>query len=72
MTLRLAKKFWENAFLIAVYVRNKVWSQGSQCIPYHAVFGKSPDLSNLRVFGCQVFSHIDKSKQRKLGQKSSE
>jgi len=24
------------------------------------------------VFGCQVFSHIDKSKQRKLGRKSSE
>jgi hypothetical protein len=36
------------------------------------VFGKLFYLSNLRVFGCQVFSHIDKTKQRKLGQKSSE
>ena len=56
------KKFWRNAFLTALYVRNIVWSQGSQCFPYQVVFGKLPDLSNLRVFGCQVFSHIDKSK----------
>jgi hypothetical protein len=35
----LDMKFWENAFLTAVYVRNKVWSQGSQSIPYWAVFG---------------------------------
>ena len=33
----LGKKFWGNAFLIAVYFRNKVWSQGSQCIPYQVV-----------------------------------
>ena len=36
------------------------------------MFGKLPDLSNLRVFGCQVFFHIDKSKRRKLGRKSSD
>ena len=65
-------KFWGYAFLTAVYVRNKVWSQGSRCIPYQVVFRKPPDLWNLRVFGCQVFSHIDKSKQRKLSHKSSE
>jgi len=47
----LGKKFWEHAFLIAVYVRNKVWSQGSQCISYQVVFGKLLDLSNFRVFG---------------------
>jgi hypothetical protein len=33
---------------------------------------KLPNLSNLRVFGGQVFSHIDKSKQPKLGHKPSE
>ena len=65
----LGNQFLGNAFLTAIYVRNKVWSQGSQCIPYQVVFGKPPDLSNLRVFGCQVFSHIDKIKQRKLGKK---
>jgi len=36
------------------------------------VFGKALDLSNLQVFGCQVFSRTDKSKQFKLGHKSSE
>jgi len=63
----LGNQFWGNAFLTAVYVRNIVWSQGSLCTPYQDVFGILPNLSNLRVFGCQVFSHIDKSKQRKLG-----
>jgi len=50
---------------------NRMWSQGSKCIPYEAVFGKLSDLSNLRVFGCQVFSHIDKSRQHKLSPKAS-
>ena len=68
----LDKKFWGHAFLTAVYVRNRVWSQGSQCIPYEAISGKLLDLSNLWVFGCQVFSHINKSKQRKLSYKSLE
>ena len=68
----LGNQFWGNAFLTAVYVRNRVWSQSSHCIPYHVVLGKLPNLSNLRGFGCQVFSHIDKSKHRKLGKKSSE
>jgi len=69
----LDKKFRGSDFLTAVYVvRNRVWSQGSQCIPYQALFGKLPDLSYLRVFGCQVFFHIDKRKKRKLGHKSSE
>ena len=68
---QLDKRFWGHAFLTAVYTRNRVWSQGSKCIPYEAVFGKLPDLSNLRVFGCQVFSHIDKSRQHKLSPKAT-
>jgi hypothetical protein len=68
----LGNQFRGNAFLTAVYVRNIVWSQGSHCIPYHVMFGKLPDLSNLGVFDRQVFFHIDKIKQRKLCRKSSE
>jgi hypothetical protein len=69
----LDKKFWgSDAFLTAVYVCNIVWSQGIQCIPYQAVFGNFLELSNLRVHGCQVFFHIDISKQRKLGHTSNE
>jgi hypothetical protein len=68
----LDKRFWEHAFLTTVYVRNKVWSQGSKCIPYEAVFKKLLDLSNLRVFGCQVFSHVDKSRHHKLSPKATE
>ena len=59
---QLDTHFWGHAFLKAVYTRNRVWSQGSKCIPYEAVFGKLPGLSNLIVFGCQVFSHVDKSR----------
>ncbi len=63
---QLDKRVWGHAFLTSVYPRNRVWSQGSKCIPYEAVFGKLLDLSNLRVYGCHVFLHIDKSRQHKL------
>jgi len=66
---RCLKTIWGNAIFTIVYVRNRVWSQGSHCIPYQAVYGNLPDLLISRVFGCQVSEHIEKSRQRKLSHK---
>ena len=38
--------------------------------PYEAWYGKVPDLSNLRTFGCVAFSHIPDSQRRKLDNKT--
>ena len=49
---RLPDRFWSFAFLTMVYLRNRTWSKGASLIPFTALTGRYPDLSNLRVFGC--------------------
>jgi hypothetical protein len=34
--------------------------------PEEAFSGKKPNVENLRIFGCQVYSHIPKDKINKL------
>jgi hypothetical protein len=43
---------WGYAFLAAVHIRNRIWSQESHNIPYLVVTGNNPNLSKLRIFGC--------------------
>ncbi|CAB4032081.1 Retrovirus-related Pol poly from transposon TNT 1-94, partial [Paramuricea clavata] len=40
--------------------------------PHECLFGKKPDVSNLKVFGCMCYVHIPDSNRRKLDQKSYE
>lgn len=54
------------------YVRNRVWHSGAGCIPFQKVIGNTLDLSNLRVFGCPAFVHIDSSRRKKLDPKAWE
>ena len=53
----LPKHFWAEALATAVYVRNRVTSRSlpSNITPHHLWFGKSPDLSHMRVFGSQCW-----------------
>ncbi len=53
-----------------VYIRNCYWSSGSNGIPVELVTCKPPNLSNLRVFGCPAYVHIDASLRKKLGDKA--
>ena len=62
----LPVQYWGYAFLAAVHIRNRIWSQGSRTIPYLAVTGHNPDLSNLRIFGCPAFVHIDQNLRKKF------
>jgi hypothetical protein len=34
--------------------------------PEEAFLGKKPNVENLRIFGCPVYSHIPKDKRNKL------
>ena len=58
--------YWGYAFISAVYIRNRVWSQGSNGIPYLTVTGKQPDLNLFRIFGSPAYVHIDSSNRRKF------
>ena len=62
----LPVQYWGYAFLAAVYIRNRIWSQGSRTIPYLAVTRHNLDLSNLRIFGNPTFVHIDQSLRKKF------
>ena len=62
----LPVQFWGYAFLAAVYIRNRIRSQGSRAIPYLVVTGHKPYMSNLRLFGCLAYVHIDKKIINKL------
>ena len=38
--------------------------------PYEKWYGRKPDVSNLRVFGCMAYAHIPESQRKKLDKKS--
>jgi hypothetical protein len=63
----LSMFLWGEATMTTIYVKNR--------IPHHilkdttleeAFLGKKPNVENLRIFGCPVYSHIPKDKRNKL------
>lgn len=69
---KLPIKFWAEAINCAVYIKNRsVTSALSKTTPYQVWFGKKPDVSNLRVFGCLAYAHVPRQCRRKLEPKST-
>jgi hypothetical protein len=66
----LPNRFWGHAFLAMFYIRNRCWSSVFGKIPTELVTGDQPNLSNLRVFGCPAYVHIDVSLRAKFGDKA--
>jgi hypothetical protein len=48
---------------------NRTRSQKGRCTPNEHTFGKRPDISNLRIFGCEVLAYREKNKRTKLQSK---
>ena len=67
------KKFWTEALLAAVYTLNRSPSStlNFQFTPAEIWYNRKPDVSNLRVFGCVAYRHIDKTLRSKLDSKTS-
>jgi hypothetical protein len=70
LAAHLHDRFWGHAFLAMIYVRNRSWASGANVIPYTALHGCNPDLSNLRTFGCPAYVHIDSSQRAKFDAKA--
>ena len=66
----LPDHFLRFAFISMIYVRNRSWSKGAGTIPFTALTGRDPDLSNLRVLGCPAYVHIDSSQRLKFSPKA--
>src|SRR5205085_10361622 len=67
----LPESFWAEAVNTAVYLHNRSptrFLEGK--MPYKASNGIKPDLSHLKVFGCDAFLHIPDEKRNKLQSKT--
>lgn len=71
--VNLPLNYWAKAIVIPKYIQNR--------LPTKLVFGKvfkevcsgeKPSISNLKIFGCEAYSHIPKEGRRKLEPKSLE
>ncbi|KAH9781363.1 Integrase catalytic domain-containing protein [Citrus sinensis] len=59
----LSKHFWAEAVTTAAYLVNRSPSVALHFkTPQEVWSGKPPDLSNLRVFGCLAYAHINQGK----------
>jgi Reverse transcriptase (RNA-dependent DNA polymerase) len=73
LSARLPDEFWGLALQAACDVRNMCPVSGQRSTPFELFHGRKPDLSMLRVFGCDCFVHIPSVKRRdpKLGARST-
>ncbi len=70
----LDSRFWARALKTAVFIRNRCLTSANhqQITPYELFFGKKPDLSRVRIFGCKAFVYNDDTNRGKLDSKSFE
>ncbi|KMS64844.1 hypothetical protein BVRB_042090, partial [Beta vulgaris subsp. vulgaris] len=65
-TARLPKTYWQYALAAAVHVTNRLPSKANDGrSPFEVWSGTVPDISHLRVFGCQAYALIPKPKRKK-------
>ena len=63
--------FWGEAVETAVILRNRSPTVAVENMtPYENFMGKKPDVSNLKVFGCNAYMHIAKETRKKWDPKS--
>ena len=70
---KLPLRFWADAVNTAAYLRNRSPTTAlNGHTPYEIWFGKKPNVSHLRVFGCNGYVDIPKEDRKKLDAKSKE
>jgi hypothetical protein len=54
------------AIMTANFLRNRSPVSGKSKTPWELFWGRKPDLSHLRVFGCTAFVHVPRTQRSKL------
>ena len=62
----LPAELWGEAVATANFVRNRSPVSGKSQTPWELFYGRKPDVSLLRAFGCKAFVHIPKEQRTKL------
>ena len=57
----LSNIFWAEAISAAAYVRNRLFTTvlKERETPYERWYGRRPDVSHFRVFGCMAYAHVN-------------
>lgn len=68
----LSDSYWAEAVATAAYLRNRIPTTAfrEKMTPYERWYGRKPDLSNLKVFGCMAYAHIPDVQRQKLDKKA--
>ena len=61
--------FWPHAISHRVYLQNNMALPG-RCTPHELTTGKQPDLTYLRIFGCEGMAYVEKPKRSKFEPKT--
>ncbi len=56
----LPNMFWAEAVAMAAYLQNRSPTSAVKEMktPYERWYGRKPNLSHLKVFGCQAYVHV--------------
>jgi len=70
----LGKDLWGEAILTHIYIRNRCPSSilPNGTTPYEKVFGHTPSIKHLRVFGSKCFIKVPDENRTKLDNKAKE
>jgi hypothetical protein len=60
---------WENALLHAVCLQNRTALPG-RCTPFENRTGTKPDISHIRIFGCEALAYVEKEQRTKVDYKT--
>lgn len=68
----LSKIYWAEAVAVAVHISNRAPTSAfkDDKTPYEIWYGRKPNLSHLKVFGCMAYAHVPGSERGKLDKKS--
>jgi hypothetical protein len=61
--------YWEHALSHGVNLQNRTVLPG-RYTPYQHTCGKPPDISHIRIFGCEALTYVEKEKRHKLSFKT--
>jgi transposase InsO family protein len=71
LNAQLQNNFWGEAVVTAAHIINRSPSRAlSYVTPEEVWTNKKPDLSHIRIFGCNAMVHIPKERRQKLDPKS--
>ena len=66
----LPKELWPEAMRFATVARNRSWNATQNMTPWEAFWGTKPEITHLRIFGCDAWVHVEKKDRKKLEPKS--